>query len=118
MVTITKGKRKYRLKIGTILLLGLILWVGYAFGGGFLRNYRLSQEVKRLTNEIKAVQMRNDSLQAEIVRLCQPDYIERIAREELGLVKPGETLYILSQPLPEDAGIQVEKRNTTTTILD
>ncbi|NMB39673.1 MAG: septum formation initiator family protein, partial [Firmicutes bacterium] len=27
-----------------------------------------------------------------------PDYIEQVAREELGLVKPGEIRYIISQP--------------------
>jgi cell division protein DivIC len=33
---------------------------------------------------------KNQNLQEEIRRLNTPDYVEQLARRELGLVKPGE----------------------------
>ncbi len=110
--------RKQRLKVGMLLLCCFVLWVGYIFGKGVVSTYQLNHDINKRNLEMKAIKMRNDVLRAEIEHMQSPEYIERIAREELGLVKPDETLYILSQPLVEGAGISVEKSSNPAGITD
>ena len=40
-------------------------------------------------------------IREEIERHRSEEYIERVAREKLGLVKPGETRFIISESLEE-----------------
>jgi len=61
---------------------------------GLLDVYRLHKSDKARTAEIAAAHAEIDSLKAEIKRL-QTDtaYIERIAREGLGMARPGEKIF-------------------------
>lgn len=62
-----------------------------------------------LRRELAAVKVRNADLKEETLRLARqaealrddPDAIERVARLELGWVKPGEVILDLSQPATE-----------------
>lgn len=56
------------------------------------RLYGLQQQVENQIEE-------NNELKEEIERVKSPEYVEKVAREELGLVKPGEILLI---PVEED----------------
>lgn len=58
-------------------------------------------ELSRIHREIEAVNSKlsesteiNKSLIAEKEKLSTAEYIEKVAREQLGLVKPGEVPYI------------------------
>ncbi len=54
----------------------------------------LMKEVRRLKAEVSQVKIENERLLKEEERLKNDlDYIEEIARDELGLVKPGEIEY-------------------------
>lgn len=113
-----RARRKKQQAIVILTIIGLLtLGVVIAFARGFVRNLRLKQEVTKIQREIQAMELRNAELEKEIMRMQSPEHVERVAREELGLVKPGETLYILSQPLDEDA-VQVEKRTNPSTARD
>ncbi len=62
--------------------------------GGVLEVYQLSERVQAAKDEISALGEENAELRGEIETLQgDPRTLERIAREELGLVKPGETVY-------------------------
>jgi len=50
-------------------------------------------------------------LEKEIALWRTPEYVERVAREELGLVKPGEVVYQLSAPLEGEVERDVAKRS-------
>lgn len=95
-----RRKRKKR-SVAKLILLGLIIWLGYTFGRGFVEHHRLSQEIAKLTNEIQALELRNAQIREEIERHRSEEYIERVAREKLGLVKPGETRFIILESLEE-----------------
>lgn len=58
---------------------------------GVLQLLRLRTEVEALHHEVQALEAENERLSHAIAELRDnPDVIERIAREELGLVRPGE----------------------------
>ena len=70
----------------------LVLGGTAVFGdGGLLALRRLRGEVVSLHREVRALEAENDRLSKAIADLQEnPAVIERIAREELGLVRPGE----------------------------
>jgi cell division protein FtsB len=84
-----------------LLLLILVLLVGASFMGnrGLMRLYHLRRERAELTREIDRLGGTN-ALLAEQARglKTDPGRIEAIAREELGLVKPGEQVYEFRTP--------------------
>ncbi len=84
---------------------GFGVWgVAYSFfgAGGMVGVYRARANVQRLQQEIVVAERANDALRTRIRSLRdEPATIELEARERLGLVKPGEKVYLLP-PLPPD----------------
>jgi cell division protein FtsL len=70
----------------------LLLSVVAVFGdNGVLALRRLRGEVDTLVREVRSLEAENERLSRQISELQEdPAVIERIAREELGLVRPGE----------------------------
>ena len=82
------------LRTGALAVVALSL---AAYGGQSLtRVWALMREVESLEREVGALRSDTARLTAEVDRLrTDPEYIEQIAREKLGLVKPGERVYKL-----------------------
>lgn len=75
----------------------MIAYFGYI---GIQQHVHISNiEQNRSMVDLKIVESQklNEALKAEKDKLQQAAYIEKVAREELGLVKPGEVPYISSQ---------------------
>lgn len=67
-----------------------VVLIGYG-GQSLARVWQMKQEVAHLEREIGQLRGQADKLSIAITRLrSDPDYIEQVAREALGLVKPGE----------------------------
>lgn len=61
---------------------------------GLLRIYEMRQEKKRIDDKVSELKTENDKLRTEIAALHNDRYhLERIARKDLGLVKPNEIIY-------------------------
>jgi len=74
---------------GVIALVVLAI-VGYG-GQSLGRVWQMKREVDGLEREIAGLRAETERLSAAVAKLrFDPDSIERVAREELGLVKPGE----------------------------
>ena len=76
-----------------------------------LRTYQLAQEEERLGGELQQLEARYQRLEALRDYLNSDEYIEGMARSQLGLVRPGEeSIVVISlSPTPtqspeEDAG--------------
>lgn len=63
----------------------------------YLQRQRIVAEERRLA----ALQAENGRLSERLQRLNDPEYVEKLAREQLGLVKPGEVSYVVVPP-PEE----------------
>lgn len=86
---------------GTALaLVILVLLILRVFGASLLEVYRLDREAARLEAVKRDLQGRNALLREEIKLLHTPQYIERLAREQLGLVKPGEVAILIVREKP------------------
>ena len=74
-----------------LVLLGLLLVAALLGDNGALRLWRLRAEVTTLHHDVQALEAENERLTRAITDLRDdPVVLERLAREELGLVRPGE----------------------------
>ena len=73
-----------------VVMLALAIWGDH----GVLKMWHKQAEIRQLAAEITTIEQENKRLEGKIDRL-QNDmhYIEKIAREELGLVRPGELVF-------------------------
>lgn len=88
-------RRKAALLASVIAIIALV--VGSLFGDrGILQLMAQRQRALDLAREIEDIRAENLRLAAEIHALrTDPRAIERIAREELGLARPGETVFLV-----------------------
>jgi len=91
------------------ILFLLVLVVASIMGNrSLLRLYQMHRDRVALEREIEQLAAGNAALTDEVRNLrTDPARVEAIAREELGLVKPGELVYEFrpgSPPLPQAGG--------------
>jgi len=92
-------RRRVALYIAGALALAALLTYIFVFGRhGYLRRRELERENARLAAELAEVQRENAALKRELKELDDPAAVEKIAREELGLVKDGEVVYRFVTP--------------------
>jgi cell division protein FtsB len=78
-------------RLAVLAAAAVVCWTVVAFGLQYLRTYSLAREAARLERHRQDLLVQNASLLAEIRRLRTDDqYIERLAREQLGMLRPGE----------------------------
>ncbi len=83
------------LSIGFFLLLVLM---AVFHENGILNAYRLEQEQLQIKYENESLRARNEKFRLEINALKSDPYeIEKIAREKLDLIKPGDRVYHIVQ---------------------
>ena len=75
----------------------LALAVGSLFGDrGILQLFHQKERAAQLAQELEDLRTENLRLAGEILSLrTDPRAIEKIAREELGLSRPGETVFLI-----------------------
>ena len=90
------------LKVLLVLLLVLLGWLQYRlwFGNGGEREVaQLQAQVAHQRHDNTGLQQRNDALAAEVEDLKSGEAaVEERARNELGMIKPGETFYRVIEP--------------------
>jgi cell division protein FtsB len=84
--------------LGTVIAL-IALAVGSVFGDrGMLNLMSKRRQVDALRAELEGLREENARLTAEIAALrTSPRAIERLAREELGLARPDETVFLIRE---------------------
>lgn len=56
------------------------------------------RRIEAMGSDLSQIERSNSRLEARIERLKNPDFIEQRAREQMGLVRPGETSYLVLPP--------------------
>jgi len=92
-------RRNLRQVLGLALL---ALFLHDVFGThGVLAMLRTQKEIKQIREQIGKIDAENKSLSNEVNALkTDPKAIERIAREDMGLARPGELIYKLPDSAP------------------
>jgi cell division protein FtsB len=84
---------------GLLGLLLVVMVVHDVFGThGFLAMQRTQNEIKKVKADLEALSKENAALAQEVKDLnSDPKLIERIARDDLGLARPGEIIIRIPQ---------------------
>ena len=96
MTVNSRYQKMFLLSLGFFLLL---LLMAVFHENGILNAYQLEQEQHKIISENENLRTKNEKLRMEIKGLKSDPYeIEKIAREKLHLVKPGDQVYHIVQP--------------------
>jgi len=102
---VSRKKRQGKLslpKVVTIVTCTVVAMLTIDFGRKALDNYQIQQQVDWLSEQVALEQQTNEELQQELSDVSSDAYVEKIARERLKLVKPGEVAVVVIQQ-PTDA---------------
>jgi cell division protein FtsL len=89
--------------IGTLVL----IMIGLALVTTVIPFRQIVEQQNRLeaaSAELTSVQAENEMLDQEVAALNTPAEIERLARQKLGYVMPGETAYVILEPAETTPG--------------
>jgi cell division protein DivIC len=87
-------KNLFGLNWFTVVLLLIVAYFGYVGWQQQVNLSKIKAEKAEIETKFETVKEKNNALKAERDSLQSPENVEKIAREELGLVKPGEMPYI------------------------
>ena len=94
--------RRRRILNGLLAFAAIVLLVDALVGDkGLVERMRAGRQYEQELAALEAVRQENAALRERIRRLKDdPSAIESIAREELGLIRPGELLFIIRESKP------------------
>ena len=91
--------------LAVIVALVLAAWWVYPT---FKLQYEHQREVETLENELDDLKSRNEELRDEVDGLKTPEGVEQLARESLGLAKPGEQVYVVTGSVTAETTVTAE----------
>lgn len=91
--TLERAKPKHRRSRNLIALLLFAIML-YAFAGQEIRLMSVRSQERALEDAIRAQEMKKQILTEQIQILQDDQYIEKVAREQLGWIKQGEIQYV------------------------
>ncbi|HHY04068.1 MAG TPA: septum formation initiator family protein [Thermoanaerobacterales bacterium] len=85
--------KKRRFKIRHIIIGFFLIYIVFTLISQQFKMFDLSRQEIELEKQLKSSMKQREELKKEIELLHTDEYIEKVARDELGLVKPGELIY-------------------------
>ncbi|MDQ7039485.1 MAG: septum formation initiator family protein [Rhodothermus sp.] len=89
---LSRQSRRRRRLFALVMLL-LLVWIAFFDSHSLYRRLRWSYEAARLRVQNEALRQAIDSLQQQLKHGISDEMVERIAREQYGMRRPGETVY-------------------------
>ncbi len=87
--------------VGCFLLLSLLAMAGER---GFFEVYQFNRHLQHVESRIQALEVENERMRLQLTGLQSDPYqIEKLAREDLGLVRPDEIIFEIVDARPEDS---------------
>ncbi len=95
----SQTSRRKKFLFAAAILFSLYLLASFILGEmGLVKYYRMKAQYNTLKDEIAKLRSDNARLTGEVGALrSDPAYLERIARDKLGLARPGEIVYYYGQ---------------------
>ena len=91
-----RDKRQRRIMWALLAAIGVLLVNSLVGENGYLATLRAGQEEAALLSAVARVRVENQRLQSERVQLeTDPEAVKDAARRELGVIYPGETVFIV-----------------------
>jgi cell division protein FtsL len=107
-----RKKLKYKLSGPGLFFLIILGFIFYSFAGQMVEMYNVQGEMKNIKAQMQELQAKNVELRKQVEQLSSDAYIEREAREKLGLVKPGEKIILEAKPGAAGSDVPVRTKKT------
>lgn len=115
----TVRRRKFRLSqvnLPTLVALLVLAYLAVSLGTQFSKLSALQRNVTSIQQQVQELETKNAALMQELQLVKSDAYIEKTAREKLGLVKPGETRVV---PVPPGTELKsIEPPETDNMVFD
>ncbi|MCF8010103.1 MAG: septum formation initiator family protein [Clostridiales bacterium] len=102
-----RKKRKLNFKKSKLPVLVLILLLAYtvfSLSTSFDNLYALQKDVNQIQTEIDDLKDKNSKLKQKLENVNSDEYVEKMAREKLGMIKAGETKVVPVKNFPSESG--------------
>ncbi len=83
-----------RRRLQRLLIVGALIILMVSSVGRLWNVWQVQRELGRLESRIESARLVNEQLRHQVESLQGLDYVEKVARDELGLVRPGEITYM------------------------
>ena len=104
-MTLPKKLSQHVINYGLMAALALMLSFLVFGEWGLLHYQRLSEERRMLEERSQALQRENELLREKIYRITKDDrYLEKVAREDFGLARKGEIIFLFPGGGVKEAG--------------
>lgn len=91
-------KSKKSLDLITLSIIGILIWIGISTSFAFIEQQMeislLKERKQNLELQIKKEEKELKKVKVTLSKMDTIEFIEKQAREKLGMIKPGETVYI------------------------
>ena len=83
---------KKKLIVKKLVIIGVAIFFVFSYVRQLITMNRIKQEISDKQTQLEEIQQKNERLQDEVDKINSDseDYLEKLARERLGMVKPGE----------------------------
>lgn len=101
---------KKRMELKNVVIIILIAILVISFIRQEVTMNKINKDIEAKQTQLKELQDKNKKLQEEVTQSSTDEYIERMARERLGMIKEGEKV-ITNSNSPQDKQNDSEKNN-------
>ena len=89
----TGMSRRFRSRLFAVLAVALVAWVLFFDSHSVLQRIGYARELDRLTEENAGLEAENERLKGDVEQGLDAATVERVAREQYGMRRPGERVY-------------------------
>lgn len=93
-MVMARNKKKRKIIWTNLFVFIFILYAVFTIANQQITIYKLNKTKQEAVRKIESAQKENDRLKDMLKYTSTKEYIERMAREQLGLVKPDEKVYV------------------------
>lgn len=93
-MVIVKSKKKRKIIWTNFFVFIFILYAVFTIANQQITIYKLNKTRQEVAHNIEAAQKENEKLKDMLQYTSTKEYVERMAREQLGLVKSDEIVYV------------------------
>lgn len=93
-------------RVFIVLAIPLLAYLSFSTARKALEVYQLNRQASQIRQEITQLKDRNAELRRQTEYLQSPDYVEKAAREQLNLVRPGDIPLVLVYPPGKEPAVE------------
>ncbi|OPX84475.1 MAG: cell division protein FtsB [Pelotomaculum sp. PtaB.Bin104] len=110
-----KEQKKFnfsRSKLPALIVILLLVYLAFSLSSQFGSLASMKRDIQSMKQEVTTLKQKNEALHVELQQFQSDAFVEKTAREKLGLVKSGETRIVAVPPGTELKKIQAPAKDS------